>query len=461
MTHHTIYCRLGSEANSLPLPIMAGTVLSDINFIDIAGELNFGLEMTLAQLDKMGLTPTEVAIDLVVLATALTAADTRISRAENSQDRWTREIDIFIPVSDTALWRTQQQRLGHMLRFLTGDHWRIFFRERPAAYRKLARQSEHLKTTSPTSVCLFSGGLDSFIGAVDLLCEGQSPLLVSHRWDTLTASRQNECIAELSTRFPGLVVGNHMTGRVGFDHETVTSSTTEDTLRGRSFLFFSLAALAASAIGEDITIHVPENGLISLNVPLDPSRLGALSTRTTHPFYMSRFNELLQGLGIKATLHNRYRHITKGQMVEQCKDMSFLRMHASKTMSCSGPAKYRFHPDQTMRKIQHCGHCVPCLIRRASLLRGFGQDEDETPYTLQGLRTRVLDSSKPEGEHIRAFQLALARLNAVPERAKRDIHVPGPLSDHSGELAAYERVYVDGLHEVGVLLAGVQAKALA
>jgi hypothetical protein len=31
-------------------------------------------------------------------------------------------------------------------------------------------------------------------------------------------------------------------------------------------------------------LHVPENGLIVINVPLDPLRLGAFSTRTTHPF---------------------------------------------------------------------------------------------------------------------------------------------------------------------------------
>lgn len=460
MSHHTIYCRLGGRAvskQSLPRP---DTVLSDIDFIDNFDNLGFGLGRALTQLDQMGLTPSEVAIDLALLATALTAADTRINRSIHSQDRWTREIDVFVPVSNPELWERQQDLLGRMLRFLTGDHLRIFFGARPAKHAVLARPSQHLRTAGATTVCLFSGGLDSFIGAVDLLCYGERPLFVSHQWDTLTTSRQAECMTKLSARFPGRLEGNHLRAKVGFDHETVALSSAEDTLRGRSFLFFSLATLAASAIGDDVTVHVPENGLISLNVPLDPLRLGALSTRTTHPFYMARFDELLQSLGIGARLHNTYRHMTKGQMVERCADREFLRRNAAQTMSCSGPAKYRFHPVEAMRKIQHCGHCVPCLIRRASLLQGFGRGCDETPYTIGDLRARVLDAGKPEGEHTRAFKLALARLAADPGRTRRDIHMPGPLSDHPDDLAAYEAVYVQGMHEVGRLLEGVEARPL-
>jgi 7-cyano-7-deazaguanine synthase in queuosine biosynthesis len=461
MNHHTISCRLGDD-DELPDGLLrSGTILSDIDFIDPIGQLKFGLTPVLTQLDQMGLTPTEIATDLVILATALTAADTRISRDAYSQDKWTREIDVFVPVSDVGVWERQQDLLGRMLRFLTGDHWRIFFRARPPLHTALTRPSAHLRTVSATSVCLFSGGLDSFIGAVDLLCGGEQPLFVSHRWDTLTSSRQADCIDRLSARFPGHVTGNHLSARVGFDHSTVTASTIEDTLRGRSFLFFALATLAASAIGADVTVHVPENGLISLNVPLDPLRLGALSTRTTHPYYMARFNELLQGLGIGARLYNPYRHLTKGQMVERCLDREFLREHAAQTMSCSGPAKYRYHRDESMRKIQHCGHCVPCLIRRASLLHGFGEGGDETPYTVADLTARVLDSTKAEGEHVRAFQLALARLSADPGRARRDIHVPGPLLDHPDDFGAYEAVYVDGMQEVGRLLEGVRARALS
>jgi 7-cyano-7-deazaguanine synthase in queuosine biosynthesis len=459
MSHHTIYCRLGAtDAPPMDLP-RSETVLSSIDFIDDAGNLNFGLGSTLAQLSALGLTPTEVAIDLALLATVLTAADTRITRSANAQDHWTREVDLCVPVSDTALWQNQKDLLEGMLRFLTGDHWHVFFRARPPEHVALAQPSENLQTVFPTSVCLFSGGLDSFVGAVDLLCEGETPLFVSHWWDTLTSNRQTYCMAQLLTRFNGRGF-SHLRANVGFDHETVTSSGAEDTLRARSFLFFAIATLAATALGGNVLIHTPENGLISLNVPLDPLRLGALSTRTTHPFYMARFNELLRRLGFGARLENRYRHSTKGQMVQGCQDQTFLRRHAKNTMSCSGPGKYRFHPDEAMRRLQHCGHCVPCLIRRASLLRGFGEGADDTPYTFDDLKARVFDSGKAEGEHIRAYKLALTRLAANPARARRDIHVPGPLSDYPGDLPAYETVYVQGMQEVSRLLDGVEARPL-
>jgi SHS2 domain-containing protein len=84
-----------------------------------------------------------------------------------------------------------------------------------------------------------------------------------------------------------------------------------------------------------IDIYVPENGLISLNVPLDRLRVGAWSTRTTHPFYMARWHEILDGLGIAARLQNPYRFKTKGEMLAECKNQNIVRKNAIDTISCS------------------------------------------------------------------------------------------------------------------------------
>jgi hypothetical protein len=48
--------------------------------------------------------PTEMGIDLLVLAAHVHAADTRISRVEQSQDSWTREIRLIVPVSNPSRW---------------------------------------------------------------------------------------------------------------------------------------------------------------------------------------------------------------------------------------------------------------------------------------------------------------------------------------------------------------------
>jgi hypothetical protein len=106
----------------------------------------------------------------------------------------------------------------------------------------------------------------------------------------------------------------------------------------------------------------------------------------------------------------------------------------------------------------HCGHCVPCLIRRAALHAGFGSDSTE--YYLKKLDAQILNSKKAEGEHVRAFQRAIARLKAKPNSARFVIHQPGPLSDYPNDWQKYEAVYVNGMKEVEKLLAGVVTKPL-
>lgn len=452
MRHHSIVCRLG-DVDAAPVTLSRhDTVVTEISFLDRHSKLKHGLGHAIEHIRGIGLCPSERAIDLLLLAGVLTAADTRISRETESQDRWTREIDLHLPVSEPGIWNGTTDLLANMLRFLTGDIWRIYFRQRPDGLR-LAVPSESLRIFHPSSVSLFSGGLDSFIGAIDLFSEGERPLLVSHYWDGITSKHQGHCAEVLKQRFPGLFL-EPLRARVGFPKNLVPGVKGENTLRGRSFLFFALATLAASAIGENVVVHVPENGLISLNVPLDPLRLGSLSTRTTHPYYMARFNELLITVGLGVRLENRYRHQTKGQMVAGCTDLVMLQREARDTMSCSAPTKYRY----LHRGPMHCGHCVPCLIRRAALMHGLGQDD--TPYAIADLHASTLDTNKARGTDVRSFQLALARLARNPDRARLEIHRPGPLVDHPDDLARYETVYIEGMHEVGRYLTGVQARPL-
>ena len=457
MRHHSIVARLGPADTIAVTPTRADSHVTEVNFVDGDHRLGYGLSQALDQLRELGLRPGETAIDLALLAAAIIAADTRISRTQDSQDAWTREIAIYLPVQDSALWRSQAALLVQTLNFLTGDRWSFDFRPRPAGIEDLAVAPTKLRTASPTSICLFSGGLDSFIGAIDLLAGGQSPMLVSHYWDGTTSTHQRCCVEALKKRFAGATV-HHLRARVGFPTDTVDQGMVEDTLRGRSFLFFALAAMAADAVGGDMIVRVPENGLISLNVPLDPLRLGALSTRTTHPFYMARFDQLLRGLGLRVKLENPYALMTKGQMAKNCVDLAFLEKEARNTMSCSSPGSRRYDRDPAEREPKHCGRCVPCLIRRAAIYEAWGHDE--TPYRIPDLQAQVLDSNKAEGEHVRSFQLALSRLAHKPVRARYDIHRPGPLIDHPDRLPNYEAVYLAGMQEVGRLLEGVRAHPL-
>ena len=141
-------------------------------------------------------------------------------------------------------------------------------------------------------------------------------------------------------------------------------------------------------------------------------------------------------------------------MAAACADPALLRRLAPSSLSCSSPTKGRYQRIGT----QHCGYCLPCLIRRAALDAGFGRGADPTVYTLANLTRRVLDTRHSEGQQIRSFQLAIERLQARPDLASVLIHKPGPLSDDPARQIALAEVYRRGLNEVGILLAGVRTR---
>src|SRR5439155_2434024 len=116
---------------------------------------------------------------------------------KETQDSWTREIDIYIAVSNVSAWRGIAQVLIQALEFLTGDKWRFFFRERPPRFNQIIPKQPKAAPPVASCICLFSGGLDSFIGAIDLLEAGQAPVLVSHGPTSLIIHYQEECLKTL------------------------------------------------------------------------------------------------------------------------------------------------------------------------------------------------------------------------------------------------------------------------
>ncbi|MBN8502527.1 MAG: hypothetical protein J0M19_15475, partial [Sphingomonadales bacterium] len=403
----------------------------------------------LADLNALHLTPSEIGADILVVAAHVHAADTRISRSTESQDAWTREIRLVVPVSDPALWAVAAPILVRALNFLTGDKWDVGFRKRAKGYAKLVPAAAPDLIPVPfDGVSLFSGGLDSLIGAIDSLSAGETPLLVSHAGEGLVSKSQEQCFDGLKAAYKSSVF-DRLRVWMNFDSGLVEDVGSEGTTRGRSFLFFSLGVAAGTALGRDFVLKVPENGLIALNVPLDRLRLGALSTRTTHPFYMARWNDLLRALGIGGKVENPYWDRTKGEMVAECANPTLLKQLAPLSVSCSSPTKGRW----TKKPQGHCGYCLPCLIRRASL-RG----KDSTIYGVPDLKAATLDTKQAEGQQVRSFQIAIARLSKHPGLAKVLIHKPGPLYDYPDRHNSLADVYRRGLEEVGCLLNGVRAE---
>lgn len=445
--------RFGADDN---LDVAVGTDEQRTYLQLVAGEksLDHGIGGALMSLKKIGVFPSEIGIDLLVLAAHVHAADTRISRADQSQDSWTREIRLVVPVSDPARWAAAEPTLKKALNFLTGDRWMIGFRARPARFATIAQVAPPILITHPfNSVSLFSGGLDSLIGAIDLLEEDTTPLLVSHSGDSAASDAQKKLYADMKKHYSESPFGRLRVGMT-FKKGLVEGVRPEDSTRGRSFLFFALGVFAGTGLGSRFVLRVPENGLIALNVPLDPLRLGSNSTRTTHPYYMARWNDLLAVLGIDGEVRNPYWNKTKGEMAAACRNPALLKELATDSLSCSSPAKARW----LGHGIEQCGYCLPCLIRRAALMAAWGTRNDPTTYTVPDLYAQALDTRQATGVQIRSFQYAIERLKKNPQLANLLIHKPGSLADEAAHLNELADVYRRGLGEVERLIEGVEAR---
>lgn len=308
--------------------------------------------------------------DFFFIACSVYGIDRFVNRKQHSVDGWSRELNILFPVSELKTWNNIKNDLEELFSFLTGDYWNIDFYksdftnpefELPIDFKEKYKQ-----------VNLFSGGLDSLIGAVDFLSTHpkEKILLVSHYDPQMKGplSDQNVLLGKLKVKYKGL-----------FEHipsikATLSQTTTkrETTFRSRSILFIGIALLVSQG-NEIAKIIVPENGSVSLNYPLSSSRRTSCSTRTTHSFVLDKTNLLLNNLKIASNISNPYEFMTKGEMVNNCKDLKFLKQVIGISNSCG---KRGHRKTWTNRSATHCGVCMPCIYRQASLLN----QSDKTTY---------------------------------------------------------------------------------
>ncbi|MBU1386904.1 MAG: hypothetical protein KKE62_14190 [Proteobacteria bacterium] len=453
MNRHLIAGQFNPD-DRLEIPNSVDEQVTRLDLISGNRYLQYGIGEALTNLNSRGIFPSEIGLDLLILAAHVHAADTRISRTTQSQDSWTREIRLVVPVSDTDRWSAATNTLKKILDFLTGDQWIVGFRQRPERFANIASSRGMLFPPPFNEISLFSGGLDSLIGAINLLQDGRIPLLISHAGEGATSDAQGSLFGKLKQHYSGSLF-DRLRVWMAFPKGLVKGVNSENTTRGRSFLFFAIGAFAGSGLGSNFVLRVPENGLIALNVPLDPLRLGSNSTRTTHPFYMSGWNDLLYEIGIDGRVENQYWDKTKGEMVDQCKNGFLLKKLVADSLSCSSPTKGRWKG----HGIEHCGYCLPCLIRRAALDAAWGPGSDSTVYTVSDLRAQPLNTNESIGKQVRSFQVAIERLRRKPDLARLLIHKPGPLTNETLKLKQLADVYMRGLNEVAHLIRGVTTRS--
>lgn len=390
------------------------------------------------------ITPKNNAFDLLNIALGVYTIDQVVSRALYGYQGWSRHFKVYIPVNDYKIWNNVKGDFEKLLSFLSGDKWEIVFRQ-ITTVRNVALPAQPNPKNIDT-VSLFSGGLDSFIGAIDLLENNKKVVLISHY--------KNGSESPIQTLLHDILLKQY--GTTSFDkfkfyvqpNQKNSNVSKEDTSRARSFLFFALGLTIANSIGDNVEFIIPENGLISLNVPLTSTRLSSHSTRTTHPFYLQTFKTILLGIGVINPISNPYQFYTKGEMMASCKNQQILKSCYEKTLSCSHPDNSRFTKGQ--RPGIHCGYCVPCIIRQASEHKSRN---NKTQYANQ-IKSSPISALKKSGRDLRAFNLAIERLSTLK---KHNIALellnsgPLPFADKK-ELDDYIGVYERGMKEVADFL---------
>jgi len=375
------------------------------------------------------------AIDLLYISLMVYYADKKIIR-KKEDDAWTRNIKLYIPVLELEKWTENKKLLEKMLSFLSGDKWSFEFRKRELNAKEnfVNKGLERYKKNKhqPKAICMLSGGLDSFIGAIDILNKEKDIWFVGHySGGKGVIQYQKNVIEKLISQY-------NLSTKQFFNFYASPLNGVEDTTRTRSFMFFAHAIILGSAINKDTTLYIPENGLISLNIPLTNTRLGSCSTRTTHPYYMGLLQQLLINLGLKIKLYNPYQFKTKGEMIIECKDSAFLKANISQTMSCSHPDLGRYSGNASP---SHCGNCLPCIIRRAAIEHAYQNDSSnyrDKDFQIKGAK-----------DNLRSFKLGIRDyLNSKIDTALT-IQISGAIVNN---IDNYCGVYERGMNELKSLL---------
>jgi len=414
------------------------TITVRIPFTFENGTLKYSIANVLNCLKQKDIYPTEDGFDIIALATLVYLADTRISRKKHAEDSWTREIALELPVFNLEKWLFIKELFAKILSFLTGDRWTITFTKREIT---LAEDKEYKAKYDVIS--LFSGGMDSLIGTINHLERKHKVALISHAGDGYTKKAQKNLLSGFREKYSE-IIPDYFSLWMSFEKDMILDGGIENSTRSRSFLFIAFGIFALSGMDGINVLQVPENGLIALNVPLDTLRVGSFSTRTTHPFYMNLWNNVLIELGLPYSVDNPYWNKTKGEMADECLNKDFLLQAIKESTSCSSPQKVRW----IGQPAQHCGYCVPCLIRRAAIHKAYGFKKDTTTYSIKSIVEIINAHAKNKGEQLRSFQVAIKKIIDNPELRKILIYKNGRLDGDSDYIEQLSGVYYRGLLEV-------------
>ena len=332
--------------------------------------------------------------DLLDVVMAVYAADRRSRRDFKGIASGQRRISVRIGVRNPGLWATAEvgQKLHELLYWLSEDEWSFDFVKRRAI--PSAAESElflfRLPPTTPVTVSLFSGGLDSLAGLASHALERSrgSNVLVSGYTHGRLAHQQRSQVDIIRSAWGRGEVLEHIPEvhhvAVPFGIHKPIGHQEEKSQRTRSLVFLTLGVATALQAGTEM-LWVYENGVGALNLPMNETQLGADNSRGVHPRSLLLAEDFLR-VALQRTVHisNPFLFSTKTQMCRALINSGFAYA-VSYTISCDGfPQRIHNQPSQ-------CGHCTSCILRRQSL-RASGLEQYDHGFRYDVLSPQTIQS---------------------------------------------------------------------
>jgi predicted MPP superfamily phosphohydrolase len=375
-------------------------------------------------------------VDLIELAAYVEAAETRGARRYRIVMPF-REPDVF---RDPAVFVPLQRTLSA----LSGDEYRIEPRERTTRDRGLLIDPAPLPR-GRLEVVPFSGGLDSFAGALRLVRQKRNVVLVAQR----TSPRIEPFVRKLVD-----VLKREGGERVSFVpvwHEREGRAIP----RTRGFLYAAVSG-AISALAPRSSVRFFENGVVSLGLPLSAAGLTVPVSRVAHPRVLVGWQKLFSALAGRAiAVDNGFLFTTKAEVVRGLRDDGGEPMIAS-TVSCLRRAP---------RPHTHCGLCAQCIDRRFATLAADAAAAD--PSSLYAVD--LLTGERPLGEPRAVLEAYVRAASEIARASDQELfaqhgelarvlaHIPGTVDETATKLVDLHRRHAAEVEEV--IDTGIRAHA--
>lgn len=328
--------------------------------------------------------------DLVELASYVYCADRLVKRGERNAveyQSWARSFHFVVRVRDYDFWQQSSvsDSLAEALQFMTGDReYRFEFQPGHSTQpTSLFDSDEFYGGTLPKhSVVLFSGGLDSLTGTINLLENTAERIcLVSHQSQPSTIRTQNRLYEALLRYYPDRVLHSKFKCNLNDRRR-------EESQRTRAFLYTSIA-FAISQAFEQNHFFLYENGITSINFPRREDLANARASRTTHPktiYLLQEFFSLFIDKSLQ--IQTPFLWKTKTDVVDNLlasprKELLPSAVSCSKTFQNIG--------EQT-----HCGGCSQCIDRRFAAYATGGYKWEGANIYAKNIISQSIPKESPE-----------------------------------------------------------------